>query len=187
MDPPLPPSSLPFVLRVCVTRCGTPTNLIKRHGCKRVCVSVFLRARARAHAWVGVSVLCLHNSTQVSKNTFLASTATWESKEVFAHVNCWCVLHVPTLIPCTGVGGGYQNALLAGSMCQWLILPASQGRADSSPSSASPPHPIILSPPHRHLHRWVPLLFPHRILIIAIEGFSRGWSQSFLRSHGWMV
>lgn len=45
---PLPPpstrtSSSLFVLRVCVTRCGTPTNLIKMLGRKRVCVRILCR------------------------------------------------------------------------------------------------------------------------------------------------
>lgn len=115
-----------------MTRCGTPTNLIKRQGCTvGACACIF----------------CRRDSAPVSKNTFLASEATCESKEAFAHANCRCVLHTHALIPCTQAS---RNALLAGSMCQWLILPASQGRPNSAPSSASPPpphHPVTPSSP----------------------------------------
>lgn len=57
-----------------------------------------------------------------------------------------------------------------------------------TPHPASPP-PVLLSPPHHHLHRWV-LLFPHRILIMAIEGFQRGRFTPFApapRLHGVMM
>lgn len=51
-------------------------------------------------------------------------------------------------------------------MWQWLIPECPRG---------CPLHPpVLLSPPHHHLHRWV-LLFPHRIRIMGIEGFQRGW------------
>jgi len=69
-----------------------------------------------------------------------------------------------------------QTALLAGSMCQWLIPLSPKGR----PLPPAPP-PVLLSPPHHHLHRWV-LLFPHRM---AIEGFQRGWfSPPLHQRHG---
>lgn len=54
----------------------------------------------------------------------------------------------------------------------------SQGRPPPTPHLSPPPLPVLLSPPHHHLHRWV-LLFPHRILIMAIEGFQRGWFTPF--------
>lgn len=64
------------------------------------------------------------------------------------------------------IDGVLKSALLAGSMWQWLI---------PRPLRGCPLHPplVLPSPPHHHLHRWV-LLFPHRI-IMAIEGFQRGW------------
>lgn len=84
-----------------------------------------------------------------------------------------CVTHV-----CTDpVDGVHWNALLAGSMCRWLIPPSLKGAPP--PLLPKPPPPsVLLSPSHHHLHRWV-LLFPHRILIMAIEEFQRGWFTPF--------
>ncbi len=80
-----------------------------------------------------------------------------------------CMSGVYYMCMCWSHRRGSPSALLAGSMCQWLIPQSLKGQAPPPP-----PYPVLLSPPHHHLRRWV-LLFPHRILIMAIEGFQRGW------------
>lgn len=92
-------------------------------------------------------------------------------------VCAWCDLHVHVLIL---YRWGSPNCLISRLRVSVVNPLASQGRP---PPPAPPPPPVLLSPPHRHLHRWV-LLFPHRILIMAIERFQRGWFTPLTPAQG---
>lgn len=88
----------------------------------------------------------------------------WVSVQVCASGVCFKCMY-------WSYGWGSPNHLISRVHVSVVNPPVSQGM---SPPSFLPPPPVLLSPPHHHLHRWG-LLFPHRILIMAIEGFQRGW------------